>query len=302
MPCSGSRAARDQVGEQRSREGRVFGAAFPEPKRDFDALGRDPEADDVDASLQLEPVDHHRRQPHVVEAAAHQLGKRPARPLDERARHGRARRRPRLLLDLQADRLLRAPVAAGRDAGEHPLQHRLGQRVAVGEVRVRLQPHLLAPVGAADARTLERDPSAAERHLARFVPMPDSGALRVVLALGTDDLDDFLFHQLGEHAQPDTDTQGEQSLPRRADQLPERVLHPRRQRELTAADLLPRYGLHGVPPVSIDDFALATVASRPDEAGGPPPQVLRAMGQPPSPASAGSPAGKSNRAERPYEL
>src|SRR6266511_5331629 len=36
-----------------------------------------------------------------------------------------------------------------------------------------------------------------------------------------------------------------------------------------------------VPPVSIDDFALATVATRPDEAGGPPPQVLRATGQPP---------------------
>src|SRR5207249_8091875 len=36
-----------------------------------------------------------------------------------------------------------------------------------------------------------------------------------------------------------------------------------------------------VPPVSNDDFALATVATRPDEAGGPPPQVLRATGQPP---------------------
>jgi hypothetical protein len=34
------------------------------------------------------------------------------------------------------------------------------------------------------------------------------------------------------------------------------------------------------PPVSNDDFALATVATRPDEAGGPPPQVLRATGQP----------------------
>src|SRR6266705_1909931 len=37
------------------------------------------------------------------------------------------------------------------------------------------------------------------------------------------------------------------------------------------------------PPVSIDDFALATVAARPDEAGEPPPQVLRATGQPPCP-------------------
>jgi hypothetical protein len=280
MPCSGSRAARDQVGEQRSREGRVFGAAFPEPKRDFDALGRDPEADDVDASLQLEPVDHHRRQPHVVEAAAHQLGKRPARPLDERARHGRARRRPRLLLDLQADRLLRAPVAAGRDAGQHPLQHRLRQRVAVSEVRVRLQRQLGATIGAAHTRPLHRDAAAAERHLARLVPVPDGDALGIVLALDADDLDDFLFHQLGEHAQPDADAQGQQPLLGRADQLAERLLHPRRQRELAAADLSPRYGFHGGSSCLDDDFALATVAARPDEAGGPPPQVLRATGQP----------------------
>ncbi len=45
--------------------------------------------------------------------------------LDERARDRRLRRRPRRRLDLRADRLLRAPVAARRDAGEHPLQHRL---------------------------------------------------------------------------------------------------------------------------------------------------------------------------------
>ena len=41
----------------------------------------------------------------------------------EHARHRRLRRRPRVGLDLLADRLLRAPVLAGRDAGEHPLQH-----------------------------------------------------------------------------------------------------------------------------------------------------------------------------------
>jgi transposase InsO family protein len=32
----------------------------------------------------------------------------------------------------------------------------------------------------------------------------------------------------------------------------------------------------------MDDFALATVAAPPDKAGGPPPQVLRATGQPPA--------------------
>jgi len=41
----------------------------------------------------------------------------------------RLRGRTGLLLQLRADRLLRAAVAAGRDAGEHPLQHDRGQRI-----------------------------------------------------------------------------------------------------------------------------------------------------------------------------
>ena len=59
-----------------------------------------------------------------------------------------------------------------------------------------------------------------------------------------------------------------------------------------------------VPPVSIDDFALATVATRPDEAGGPPPQVLRATGQPRARRRSGprerasSPSGRGRRAGR----
>jgi hypothetical protein len=46
-------------------------------------------------------------------------------------------------------------------------------------------------------------------------------------------------------AEPDPDAQGEQPFLRRADELPERLLHPRRQRQLARADLLQRYGLHG---------------------------------------------------------
>src|SRR5215210_9426932 len=42
------------------------------------------------------------------------------------------------------------------------------------------------------------------------------------------------------------------------------------------------------PPVLVDfRFALATVPTRPDEAGGPPPQVLRATGQPQQPSRYG---------------
>ena len=105
-----------------------------------------------------------------------------------------------------------------------------------------------------------------------------------MLALLTDHLADLLLHQLGQHAEPDADAQREQPLLRRVHQLAERLLHPRRQRQLTSltrGNLLQRYRLHGgsfLP--SIDDFALATVTTRPDKAGGPPPQLLRATGQP----------------------
>jgi hypothetical protein len=69
----GIEAALDKIGEQRGRDGRVLGRAFPEPERDLDAIGRDPERDDVGAPLQLEPVKHHHRQTHIVEAPAYQL-------------------------------------------------------------------------------------------------------------------------------------------------------------------------------------------------------------------------------------
>lgn len=109
--------------------------------------------------------------------------------------------------------------------------------------------------------------------------------VRVVSALRADDLVDLLLHQLGEHTEPDTDAQSEQPFLRRAHELAERLLHPRRQRQLTSRavgdDLFQRYGLHGGSSCLVDDFALATVAQRPDKAGGPPPQVLRATRQPP---------------------
>ena len=40
-------------------------------------------------------------------------------------------------LDLLADRLLQTPVAAGRDAGEHPLEHDPGELVALAKCSAR---------------------------------------------------------------------------------------------------------------------------------------------------------------------
>src|SRR5439155_18219516 len=98
---------------------------------------------------------------------------------------------------------------------------------------------------------LHRHAPAAQRHLARLVPVPYGRALRVVLALRADDLDDFLFQQLGQDAEADADTQRQQPLLRRADQLPERLLHTLRQHDLVTR-LGERYGaLHGGSSLSI---------------------------------------------------
>jgi hypothetical protein len=112
-------------------------------------------------------------------------------------------------------------------------------------VSVGRKPHLLPAVAAPRARPLDRDATTVQCHLARLVPVAHRRPLRVVPALRADHLDDLFLHQLGEHAEPNTDAQGEQPLLRRTDQLPKRLLHAWRQRQLGGADLLPRYGLHG---------------------------------------------------------
>ena len=108
------------------------------------------------------------------------------------------------------------------------------------------KPHLGTAVGAAHTRPLHLDAPAAERHLARLVPVTNGDALRVVLALRADDLHDLFLEQLGEHAQPDADAQREQPLLGRPDQLPERLLHARRQHDFVHARLRERYvPIHG---------------------------------------------------------
>jgi hypothetical protein len=165
------------------------------------------------------------------------------RACDELAANRRLRGRARLGLNRLTHRLLRAPVAPRRHTGEHPLQHRLGQRIAVGEVRVGLQRQLDATVGAPDARPLDRNPTAAERHLAGLVAVAHRRARGVVPALRPDHLVDLLFHQLDQHPQADADAERQQPLPRRPDELSQRFLHPHRQHRLRGGHDLPeRYG------------------------------------------------------------
>ena len=128
-----------------------------------------------------------------------------------------------------ADRLPGPRVAARRDAGEHPLEHHVGERITRREVRVGPQLDLALAVGAASPRTADRHAPAAERDLAVLMAVAHRRPARDVLALRADDLVDLGLHQLVQHAEPDADAQREQSLLRRTGELAQRLLHRRRQ-------------------------------------------------------------------------
>ena len=55
--------------------------------------------------------------------------------------------------------------------------------------------------------------------------VPDGLALRIALALRADNLVDFLLQQLAQNTEPNAHAQREQSLPRRPNKLPQRLLH-----------------------------------------------------------------------------
>jgi hypothetical protein len=113
-------------------------------------------------------------------------------------------------------------------------------------VLVGREPHLRGTVGRSHPRSLDRDAPAAERHLADLMAVTHRDPISDVPAFRADDVDNLLFQQLGQHARPDTDAQRKQPLLRRADQLPQRLLHARRQHDLLVARLSERYvPIHG---------------------------------------------------------
>jgi hypothetical protein len=67
----GIKALVNEVGEQRPGERGVLGRALPQPERDLHAVGADPERDDMSAVSDLKSVEHHHRETHVIQPAAH---------------------------------------------------------------------------------------------------------------------------------------------------------------------------------------------------------------------------------------
>src|SRR5271155_1406996 len=238
------KAAADEVGEQMDGDGLVLCRAIPEPERDLDPVGADAQSNDTAAALQLDTVEHQRRQAHIGKRPAHQRCEMLAGASNELAADRRLRCRALRGRQAIADGLTGPCKPAGGNTREHLLEHDPAQRVTISEIRIGRQRHLVLPVGAPSPWTLHSDPPAAQGHLSVFVAMTDSGALFDRCMLCADDLIELGLHHLAEHTQPDADAQRQQPVLRGPSELPERLLHPQRQ-TLTAGVLLLHYGLHG---------------------------------------------------------
>jgi hypothetical protein len=242
--------------------------------------------------LQADPVDHQHRQAHVLQPAGHQIQQRLLGARDERAGDCRFRRRPRLLLDLLADRLLPAAVAAGGDAGEHPLQHNPRELIARGEVLIAPNRHLLAAVPGTHPRPLDPNATAAERDLPVIAAVPVHHPVRIMAAPRAAHVLDLLSHQLLQHAQPDTDAQREQSLLRCPTSCPSASWIRGGSGSSTASTALTTFdrdtvctavllsSCRSANPGGMDLSRPTRCQRQRTRAGGPPPQVLRQTGQP----------------------
>ena len=97
------------------------------------------------------------------------------RLLHELPRHRGPARRAGTVDDGFADWLGDPGVPAGRDTGEHPLQHHLRQQVISGEVPVGLQRHLMT-IDGPGPRPGHRNPTTAQGHRAFLGAVPHGRA------------------------------------------------------------------------------------------------------------------------------
>jgi hypothetical protein len=100
------------------------------------------------------------------------------------------------------------------------------------------------------------------------VAVTDRAAIGVALTLGPDNIINFFFHQLAQHAEPDADAERQQPLLRRSHQLAQRLLDAGGQHGLLRdRGLRDRYGLlHGGS--SFDLWRITANAPNRDGRGG----------------------------------
>jgi hypothetical protein len=87
-------APADEIGEEMRCDGLVLRGAIPQSQRELHPIGADAQRDNAAAALQLDPVDHQRRQAHISEITAHQRVQVLPCAADELAADRGLRRRP----------------------------------------------------------------------------------------------------------------------------------------------------------------------------------------------------------------
>ena len=235
----------DQISEQVGDDDGVLGVAEHQPDRHLRPIGGDHEGDDDHLIGDVEPVDHQHRRLNPGQIAGQQLGHRLAGRGDEPARHRRLRhRRP----THRTDRFGDFDVTAGRDTGEHPLDHHLTQQVLRRERLPRGQLDLAA-IDVTATRSFHADLAGAQHDLTggRAMPVPDPlGELGVLLA---DDRGQLGGEHLLHHHQPRRGRERQQPFAHRRGDISHR--HRRFQRQasqlggrIRCRDLHDRYLLH----------------------------------------------------------
>ncbi len=113
-------------------------------------------------------------------------------------------------------------------------------------MRISRKRQLGVSVSSADTRPLDRQPTAAKRHLPSLATVAHKSPPRIPLALRADNIVDLVFHQLGQDTQPKTHAERQKPLPRGPDEFAECLLHTGWQHNLLGGRLRDRYGLpHG---------------------------------------------------------
>ena len=126
----------------------------------------------------LQAVEHHHRQAHVLKPAAHQFPKRSSCPFDEHLRDRALPGRGGRLLDLLADGLPDPRETARGNTGEHPVHHRPCQRIAISEVLIRRDRQLPLVIGRAHPGPTHLHAPAAQRHRPVLVTVPLGSSIR----------------------------------------------------------------------------------------------------------------------------
>ena len=191
----------------------------------FDAVGVDAQRDHAAVLGEVHPVDHQRHQVQPGQVRAQQLGQCGLGGLDEAPRHRGPRRRRRGGRHLLPDGFEPDRVAAGREAGEHPLERHPAHHLGAGERLVGRHRHLAGAIHRAHPRAPHGYPASAQAGRAGLVTMAYRAAVGVVAALRAADRSDVVLHQRLHDLQPSADRYSQQALVGRRGDLCERDLH-----------------------------------------------------------------------------